>query len=72
MTGEQLSRPGGGTAADLRTVLDMVGGADFPETLAMVAGAVLPEILDMITGVDLPRVLHTFWKVPMCNVYILI
>ena len=50
----------------------MVAGADFPEILAMVVGAVLPEILDMITTMDLPRVLHTFWKVPMCNVYILI
>ena len=72
MTGEQLSRPGGGTAADLRTVLAMVAGADFPEILAMVVGAVLPEILDMITEVDLLESLHTFWKVPMCNIYILI
>ena len=72
MTGEQISRPGRGTAADLRTILDMVAGADFPEILAMVVGAVLPEILDMITGVDLTRVLHTFWKVPMYNIYILI
>ena len=74
MTGDQLSRPGGCTAADSRTVLDMVGGASFPETLAMVVGAVLPEILDMITGVDLPGVLHmvTFWKVPIYNIYILV
>ena len=72
VTGDQLSRPGGCTAADSRTVLDMVGGASFPETLAMVVGAVLPEILDMITGVDLLEILHTFWKVPMYNIYILI
>ena len=72
VTGDQLSRPGGCTAADSRTVLDMVGGASFPETLAMVVGAVLPEILDMITEVDLLEILHTFWKVPMCNIYILI
>ena len=71
VTGEQLSPPGC-TAADLRTILDMVAGADFPEILAMVVGAVLPEILDMITGVDLLEILHTFWKVPMCNIYILI
>ena len=72
MTGDQLSRPGGCTAADSRTILDMVAEAGFPETLAMVVGAVLPEILDMITGVDLLEILHTFWKVPMYNIYILI
>ena len=73
MTGDQLSRPGEGcTAADSRTILDMVAEAGFPEILAMVVGVVLPEILDMITTMDLPRVLHTFWKVPMCNIYILI
>ena len=62
----------GCTAVDSRTVLDMVGEADFPEILDMVVEAVLPEIIDMITTMDLPRVLHTFWKVPMCNIYILI
>ena len=72
VTGEQLSRPGRGTAADSRTILDMVAEVGFPEILAMVVGAVLPEILDMITEVDLLEILHTFWKVPMCNVYILI
>ena len=73
MTGDQLSRPGEGcTAADSRAILDMVAEAGFPEILAMVVGVVLPEILDMITGVDLLESLHTFWEVPMCNVYILI
>ena len=62
----------GCTAADSRTILDMVAEAGFPEILAMVVGAVLPEILDMITGVDLLEILHTFWKVPMYNIYILI
>ena len=59
MTGDQLSRPGGCTAADSRTVLDMVGGASFPETLAMVVGAVLPEIFDMIVGADFPDILDS-------------
>ena len=57
---------------DLRTGLDMVGGEDYPEILAMVVEAVLPEMLDMITRMDLLEILHTFWQVPMYNIYILI